>query len=161
MKLLFATDLSEPASVTQTVEQMADRLEAELLVLHVMVPRSEAADPTEHMPAATDPVTSAGNFTPYAPYEPSLSESLEEAEEHAFRQFLAERFSRPVRPAVRRGDPTQTILEDADEQDVDLLIMGKHRRGRLEGMLLGSTTKDVLRKSTRPTLLIPMTSKEE
>ena len=149
MKILFATDLSEPATTTHTVEQMARRMKAELLVLHVCAPVPPSTD-------TFDPMTSLGGMPSYTVYEPEMQENLERAEENQFHRFLTERFKEPVRPAFRVGEPAQTILEDAEAEDVDLIAMGKHHRGRLERLLLSSAAKTVLSESTRPVLVLPI-----
>ncbi|HEY0633970.1 MAG TPA: universal stress protein, partial [Gammaproteobacteria bacterium] len=48
---------------------------------------------------------------------------------------------------AQRGDPWLNILEQELEHDIDLIVMGKQGRGRLEELLLGSVTKHVLAQS--------------
>jgi nucleotide-binding universal stress UspA family protein len=50
-------------------------------------------------------------------------------------------------PLVRHGDPAQRILEQEQEQDCDLIVMGKHGQFTVEELLLGSVTKHVLADS--------------
>ncbi|MCO5760249.1 MAG: universal stress protein [Chromatiaceae bacterium] len=45
---------------------------------------------------------------------------------------------------VLLGEPTWRILEHQEEQDADLIVMGKHGAGAVEDFLLGSVTKHVL-----------------
>ena len=158
MRILFATDLSEPAGVTEAVERLAERLDAELLVLHVVAPAPSASADPAALSAA--PMAGFGSFAPYTSYDPALEENLERAEAHAFHRFLTERFHRSVRPALRKGEPATTILDDAEEHDVDLVALGKHRRGRLARFFLGSTAKKVLDDNPRPTLLFPVPDEE-
>jgi len=150
MKILLALDLTEPASLTQAVEEMATRLDAELLVLHVM----DTAPATSVAPV--DPLTGLSGFAPYALYDPQVEENIARAEEHAMQAFLVERFQKPVRAALRFGDPARTILEDADEHDVDLIVLAKRHQSTLERWLLGSVATDVLRNTKRPTLFMPI-----
>lgn len=51
------------------------------------------------------------------------------------------------RCVVTRGDAGSQILEQEQEQDVDLIVIGKHGKGMTEELLLGSTTKYVLAQS--------------
>lgn len=157
MKLLFCTNLNEPDTVVRAVERMGARLEAEVLVLHVASAAQDAAaalDPAGS--AMEDPVTGLGGHTPYAFYEADLQAERAAAEAEAFHEFVTGRFSGKIRAALKHGDPAATILEDADEHDVDLIAMGKHHRGALERLLMGSTPEHVLRESTRPVLLFPI-----
>ena len=45
------------------------------------------------------------------------------------------------------GDTSQHILEQEQEQDCDLIVMGKHGADMVEDFLLGSITKHVLLSS--------------
>lgn len=48
---------------------------------------------------------------------------------------------------VLHGDPRLRIIEQEQEQDCDLIVMGKHGENLLENMLIGSVTKQVLSES--------------
>lgn len=48
---------------------------------------------------------------------------------------------------VLHGDPTQHILEQEQEEDCDLIVVGKHGESMLEDLLLGSVTRHVLAQS--------------
>ncbi|WP_158057422.1 universal stress protein [Halorussus halophilus] len=60
-----------------------------------------------------------------------------------------------VETAVRRGFPAQTLLEHADENDVDLIAMGTHGRSGFERFFLGSTTEKIVRRAEMPVLAVP------
>lgn len=150
MRILFATNLTEPVDVTQQAERFARRLDADLFVLHVIPPTPTAAM------TSIDPMTGLSGFAPYTLYDPQLEADMEEAEENAFKTFLLERFSMPVHAGLRKGDPADAILEDAEDRDIDLLMLAKRRHGRLETLLVGSTVRDVLKRTERPTLVLPV-----
>ncbi len=50
---------------------------------------------------------------------------------------------------VWHGDPSDAILEAAEAEDVDLVVMGSHGRGRLGRLVLGSTSSRVSSESRR------------
>jgi nucleotide-binding universal stress UspA family protein len=58
----------------------------------------------------------------------------------------------------RVGHPGEQIAEAADEDDVDLIVMGSHGHGALAGMVLGSVTHAVLARTTRPVLVLRATN---
>ncbi len=49
---------------------------------------------------------------------------------------------------VRHGEAPRVILSQEQEQDCDLVILGKHGQGVMEELLLGSVTKHVLAQAT-------------
>lgn len=153
MKVLLAVDLSEPPATIQKALRMIAPYDAELMVLHV-IPPAPAASAT-----SLDSVT--GGFTAYDIYDPALEKHIEKAEEHAFHEFLTERFDEPVRAALRHGHPAECILEDAASKDADLIILAHRPQSTLERLLLGSVASTVVRKSTLPTLLIPILEEDE
>jgi nucleotide-binding universal stress UspA family protein len=57
-------------------------------------------------------------------------------------------------PIVKAGDVRDELLGIIREEAVDLVVMGKHGRRRLDHFLLGSTTESILRKSPAPVLTV-------
>ncbi len=57
---------------------------------------------------------------------------------------------------IHHGNPVARILEAADSIDADLIVLGSHGKGRLQYAFLGSVAEKLLRKSKRPTLIVPL-----
>lgn len=57
-------------------------------------------------------------------------------------------------PVVTQGDPGQNILEQQEELDVELIVMGKHGAGMTADLLLGSVTQQVLGQARSDVLVI-------
>ena len=55
---------------------------------------------------------------------------------------------------VIEGPPTDDILTFAEQQDVNLIVMGTHGRRGLDHLVLGSVTEKVLRKAKCPVLAV-------
>lgn len=55
---------------------------------------------------------------------------------------------------ITEGAPSSEIVDYADAEDVDLIIMGTHGRGGLGRLLLGSVAERVVRTATVPVLTI-------
>jgi nucleotide-binding universal stress UspA family protein len=53
------------------------------------------------------------------------------------------------------GVVAEEILNQADELNADLIVMGTHGHGAMYNLLVGSATKGVLKHSRRPVLLVP------
>lgn len=150
VKILLAVDLSEPPSLIEEVERFARRLDGELLVLHVTTPF-----PTSPVPPI-DPLTGLTGYAPYTVYDPRLQEEIDVAAARAYRTYLTENFTLPVRAALREGSPARIILADADELEVGMIILGKRRQSRIQQFFLGSVAREVVQHTTRPTLLLPV-----
>jgi nucleotide-binding universal stress UspA family protein len=56
---------------------------------------------------------------------------------------------------VWEGDPAEAILEAAESEDVDVIVLGSHSRGRLGRLILGSTSARVSEAARRRVLVIP------
>ncbi len=56
---------------------------------------------------------------------------------------------------IIHGDPSQQIIAQEQEQNCDLIVMGKHGKHLAEALLLGSVTKHVLAESQCDVLVIP------
>jgi nucleotide-binding universal stress UspA family protein len=52
-----------------------------------------------------------------------------------------------------QGDPAAEILSHAENNSIDLIIMGAFTHGRLHDLIIGSTAAYVIRKTTLPVLL--------
>jgi nucleotide-binding universal stress UspA family protein len=60
-----------------------------------------------------------------------------------------------VRSLLVPGPTVQTILEQAEKLDADLVVMGSHGRGKLFDLVVGSVSAGVIRKSSVPVLVVP------
>ncbi|MDY6774545.1 MAG: universal stress protein [Halobacteria archaeon] len=62
---------------------------------------------------------------------------------------------------VEEGVPPRTILDYADDNGIDLIVMGTHGKSGFDRLLLGSVTEKVVRKSEIPVLTVRMVEDEE
>jgi nucleotide-binding universal stress UspA family protein len=66
-----------------------------------------------------------------------------------------------VTTAIRDGIPHEELLAYADENDVDLVVMGSKGRSAFKTRLLGSVTEAVLHSKTVPVLVVNEQDPEE
>lgn len=59
--------------------------------------------------------------------------------------------------AVEEGSPSETIVEYADDHDVEMVVMGTHGRSGVDRYILGSVTEEVVRSSDVPVLTVNLT----
>lgn len=53
------------------------------------------------------------------------------------------------------GPAVDSILQQAETQSADLIVLGTHGHGALYNLLMGSTASGILKKSTCPVLVVP------
>ncbi|MGB9987198.1 universal stress protein [Salarchaeum japonicum] len=56
--------------------------------------------------------------------------------------------------AVRVGQPHAVVSKYADDEDIDLVVIGSHGRSGVRRALLGSVTERVLRSTRKPVLVV-------
>ncbi|MFM7735651.1 MAG: universal stress protein [Alphaproteobacteria bacterium] len=127
-KILVATDFSaDGAKALACACDLAQRFGVETLVLHVC--RREG------------PGAAGGPDSPLPrPLEACLATLRD-------RGLLA-------RGLVRRGDPAAEILDVAARENASLIVLGAHGEASTRGVLLGSVADRVMRRATRPLLVV-------
>jgi nucleotide-binding universal stress UspA family protein len=60
------------------------------------------------------------------------------------------------KPELVNDRPADAILRAADEYDALAIVVGTSGRGPIAGALLGSVTYQVVHRSTRPVLVVPL-----
>jgi nucleotide-binding universal stress UspA family protein len=86
-----------------------------------------------------------------------LSEAMGRRASEALDAFLADAKHAAARVRARRikmGLPSSTIVELADREGYDLIVMGTHGRRGVERLLLGSVAARVLRHAPCPVLTV-------
>ena len=85
-----------------------------------------------------------------------------EIEQHKKRleEFVAEKVADAgvglkVRQMVDAGQPFGAIVDRAEKEGVDLIVMSSHGRSGLSRMLIGSVTDKILRGGSCPVLVVP------
>jgi universal stress protein A len=138
-RILVPVDFSESSQkALQYAISFARQFKAEILLLHV-------ADPTPIV--ITDPMGGIASYNTSAGNETAVKELVE------WRKEVAPAAS--VRMSIRTGErPWEEIIHTAGEDQIDLIIMGRHGHTGLARILLGSTAEHVLRHAPCPTLVV-------
>jgi nucleotide-binding universal stress UspA family protein len=55
---------------------------------------------------------------------------------------------------LMEGRPAETIVEEAERRDVNLIILGSRGLGGITGWILGSTSREVANRCTKPILIV-------
>ena len=59
-----------------------------------------------------------------------------------------------VKTLIRKGIPFRDILKTEAEEGVSVVVLGSHGKSCVSEMFLGSVSEKVLRKSTKPVLVV-------
>lgn len=101
---------------------------------------------------------------PYAPemMDGQLEARLREIGEDAIEDIRAraDEAGVTIETAIEDGIPNRTIIEYADENGIDLIVMGTHGRSGLDRYLLGSVTERVVRTAKKPVLTVQVDGEE-
>jgi nucleotide-binding universal stress UspA family protein len=65
-----------------------------------------------------------------------------------------------IQTEIRVGKDSDTILQFAEEKNVDLIVMGRRGRSSLGKVLFGNVTEKISRKAPCAVLIVPLTMKE-
>jgi nucleotide-binding universal stress UspA family protein len=151
--ILYATDLSESARhAFGYAASLADRYGAKIVILHVI---------EDFSPSVTFQLATMFGEEKWREVRDHRAEEVLET----LRKRLAN-FCREALPdaaacdfaagdvVVKSGDPVNQILEQAEQGDCDLIVMGTHGQGRFAEALMGSTARRVVRRSGTPVLVV-------
>jgi nucleotide-binding universal stress UspA family protein len=125
--------------------RLAEKLKARLLVLHVI------HDPAE-----------APGFYAQKGKKKKFLKSMEEAAEEMMEEFLLKmRQAYPdlvpikkAKPLLVVGTPVTRIVEVAEKNQVDMIIIGSHGRTGLANLLVGSKVQRVIQLSPVPVTVV-------
>ena len=128
-KVLFPTDLSKGADKVFQQIKKAGQIIKEVVILSV-IERNINQEQLERL------VTSR---------KKNLLKLKEELEEEGIE----------VKAKIEAGDAVENILRMAQEEETTSIVMPTKGSGNIKGLLIGSTTNEVVRKSKRPILVFP------
>ena len=161
--ILYATDLSENARYAFAYAvSLANLYGAKLTLLHVLPEVPAKLDATvvgyissdqwedikqQHIQEAKKSLTG----------KRSDRRAIQEVLNHFSADARQEAESNTVEAddiVVIRGNPVELILSTADENNCDLIVMGTHGHGSLADAMMGSTARRVLRRASKPVLVV-------
>lgn len=139
MKILVPVDGSELSldALARALDLVRGGLRAGLVLANVQEPAS-----LYELVTAPDPAT--------------LDEVSEGAGQHVLAPALQAARAAGVEPVVEigRGDPARTLIEIAEHQGCDLVVMGAHGHGAVRSALMGSVSLELVRLCPVPVMLV-------
>jgi nucleotide-binding universal stress UspA family protein len=141
MKLLVAVDLSKSTeTIVDKVEEMNREYPAKVWIIHNALPEPD------YVEFKVDPLAARENL------------AKKFRKEHRQIQDIADRLRNSGLDATAllvHGATVETILKEAADLDVDMIVVGTHGRGAMYQLLLGSVSEGIIHKSRHPVLVIP------
>jgi nucleotide-binding universal stress UspA family protein len=143
MKMLIATDGSKSSNkAIDYAVNIAAKTSAEVLGLYVINMKSLE-------------LFALGHHDNIASYEEENSKLRREGEEAlAYLKEQGAKAGVKVSSIIVRGYPVDEIIKTAEKENVSMIIVGNIGKTGLEHMLMGSVSESVVRKATRPVLVV-------
>jgi nucleotide-binding universal stress UspA family protein len=150
------SDVTPP--VIDLARQLAKALGAEIHLVHVKELTAAPTPGTLGYGLAGMPELAPMAGVPVPGFEP-MPEAISEDEGQTskFAKWQQEIARDGIKVSLHEptGTVAEEILNQADELNADIIVMGTHGHGAMYNLLVGSATKGVLKHSTRPVLLVP------
>lgn len=154
-KILYTTDLSPNSTyVLRYAINSAIKHDATIVILHVLEELSSYAK--------TWVFSYMSEEDQYKSYQQAYDLALEQIN-NRLKTFCDNELAKDPTASekiekilVYEGYPADVILKTADEFDCDTIFMGSHGKGAIYRTFLGSVTKQVLRRTRKPTFIIPL-----
>jgi nucleotide-binding universal stress UspA family protein len=149
-KVLVAYDGSDHAKhALEYAVDVADTRKGTLYILTVVPKVTIPIFPDEGFGAA--PITAAQDF---GEYQDRMKEMYKKALDEAVKCIKEEFPDLKFETILIEGRPSATIVDQAEKNDVDLIVMGSRGLGGISGWILGSTSRRVVDSCTKPVLIV-------
>jgi nucleotide-binding universal stress UspA family protein len=140
-KILMCTDFSENSTAARLLTlEYAKAFDAEVVILHVVNSRMFGYPILEQIPVEVSTVRRTIQDGANQELEVLVNDARLSIEKVSGRSLV--------------GAPPEEIVRFAEEEGVDLIIMGAHGWTGVRRLILGSVAENVLRKSPCPVLTV-------
>ena len=161
-QILYPTDGSTGSeAAAEHVRELASAFDATVHVLsvidtrHIAIGMSGGSLADDGVALSSDPSSGAeGGTVGGAADGDERRSALRERGEAIVEKASAALGNVETATAVESGNPHATILDYADENDIDLIVMGTRGRTGVERYLLGSVAEKVVRLSDPPVVTV-------
>jgi nucleotide-binding universal stress UspA family protein len=153
-KILYATDLSKNSSYAFLYAvDMAKKHDARIVILHAIEPVPPYAE-------VYGAVTEEFRKKQHQEIIDSMKKHLEGFCKKAEAQVGPPCVELVSKILVPIGHPPEEILNAADEEGCDVIVLGTHGKGFLAHAFLGSVSSAVLHRTRKPVFIIPLPSEK-
>lgn len=140
-RIMLATRVGDASAAPgRTAAWLASRIGAELTLLYV----------APELRTVSEVALAAG-----IPAEQVRERMVLEAEDRARTWGREALEGLPFEVVVEEGDVAERVATVASELGAELVVAGAEARGALQGLILGDTTRDILRRTRCPVVVVP------
>jgi nucleotide-binding universal stress UspA family protein len=152
-KILYATDLTKNSAYAFLyATDLAQRHDARIIILHAIEP----------LPPIVRFYGSLDEESKYYEHEKNVDTQLITNRIRDFCQNVDKQIRGCIQLVskilVRVGHPVEEILNAADVEECDVIVLGTHGKGFLKQTFLGSVSRSVLDRTRKPVLMVPIPS---
>jgi nucleotide-binding universal stress UspA family protein len=124
--------------------------------LKYAVPMAEEFDAALHLVYVVEPTIYPADLGFGQVVLPGVEEELRQKGAEELKSLIEKEIGSRVKASssVRTGNPHQEILAEADEKDVNLIIVATHGHSGVEHMLFGSTADRIVHHAKCPVLTV-------
>lgn len=149
-KVLIALDYEPTAQkVAEAGYSLANALNAEIILLHVI------SDPGQYSSKKHIKIMGFAGSKDAAPLKSDSSDELKKVAQYFLDNSKGLLGDEKIQTLLKDGDIAETILMAAKELDVNIIIIGSHRRKWQQNIVIGSVMEKVLHHSSIPVFVIP------
>ena len=139
-KIVCPTDFSDPSyEGLKVARELAEHFSAELILVNVIFPGPivpGVAEPGFHIPAALE----------------AMQETAEKKLQDLTQKKMPENI--PVQTLVVSGKPAYEIVDLAEKEKADIIVIATHGESGWQKFLFGSVTEKVIRMAACPVLTV-------
>jgi nucleotide-binding universal stress UspA family protein len=140
-KILYPTDFSDPSACALFyAAEMARKFDAELVMMHVLLDESQMV--SFYLPQLT---------------VKNLSKDMEDGAKAKMEEFVKTTTALDgieYSSVMAKGIADDEIIKYANENGIDMIVLGTHGRTGLEHVIFGSTAEKVVRAAKCPVLTV-------
>ena len=152
-KVLIALDYEPSAEmIAETGYKIATALNAEIILLHVI------AEPAYYSSMEYSPIMGFSGFMDS--FDAGLTDTLKDNIKTMALEFLEKSKkhlgNESIKTLIAEGSFAKSIVEAAENEQADMIVMGSHSRRGLDKLLMENVAEKVLHLSKVPVLVIPI-----
>jgi nucleotide-binding universal stress UspA family protein len=149
-KILIAVDYGPTAQkVAEEGYALGRTLRAHVMLLHVV------SEPNHYMHNTYSPIMGFAGYTGADLMDSELTDALIKNSEHFLDKTKQHLGDVEIKSEVVLGSAADAILKVVQKNKIDLLVVGSHSHRWMDDVFLGNVTKEILRESNGPVLVIP------